>query len=90
MHSHPRLRYGAPVDFLKLVRQIGVSVIAALHDLTQAAMVCDRLVLIDGGRIVAEVLPGHVLTPDRISQVYGLYTVIQRHPNRSMLVVLPA
>lgn len=76
--------------FLTLVRQIGVSVIAALHDLTLAAMVCDRLALMDAGQIIAEGVPEHLLTPERIRQVYGLDTLIQRHPTRGTLVVLPA
>ncbi|MGP9791229.1 ABC transporter ATP-binding protein [Roseinatronobacter sp. NSM] len=86
--NHLDLRH--QVAFLTLVRQIGVTVIAALHDLTLAAMVCDRLALMDQGRIVAEGVPDDVLTPKRIAQVYGLETVIQRHPTRGTLVILPA
>lgn len=86
--NHLDLRH--QVAFLTLVRRIGVSVIAALHDLTLAAMVCDRLALMDHGRLVADGRPEDVLTPARIRQVYGLDTLIQRHPTRGTLVVLPA
>lgn len=86
--NHLDLRH--QVAFLTLVRRIGVSVIAALHDLTLAAMVCDRLALLDQGRLVADGPPADVLTPARIRQVYGLDTLIQRHPTRGTLVVLPA
>ncbi|MDD7972717.1 ABC transporter ATP-binding protein [Roseinatronobacter alkalisoli] len=86
--NHLDLRH--QMAFLTLVRQIGVSVIAALHDLTLAAMVCDRLALLDAGRVVAQGRPEDVLTPARIRQVYGVETLIQRHPTRGTLVVLPA
>ncbi|TVR09196.1 MAG: ABC transporter ATP-binding protein [Salinarimonadaceae bacterium] len=85
--NHLDLRH--QVEFLDLVRGIGVSVIAALHDLSLAAMVCDRLVMLDHGRVVADGPPEAVLTPARLRAVFGVATVIQRHPTRGTLVVLP-
>lgn len=67
-----------------------VGVLVAIHDLSMAAMVSDRLALLDAGRIMAEGVPEHVLTPERIRQVYGLDTLIKHHPTRGTLVVLPA
>ncbi|MFI6484758.1 ABC transporter ATP-binding protein [Nonomuraea sp. NPDC050663] len=63
------------LEILRLVRGLGVSTLAALHDLNQAATSCDRLYLMDGGRIVAGGTPDEVLTPERISQVYGVRAV---------------
>jgi energy-coupling factor transporter ATP-binding protein EcfA2 len=42
----------------------GRAVVAALHDLGLAARYCSRLVLMHGGRVVADGLPGTVLTPE--------------------------
>jgi len=86
--NHLDLRH--QVAFLDLVRGLGVSVIAALHDLSLAARVCDRLILLDHGRIVAEGPAEAVLTPAILRDVYGLETLVQRHPTRGTLVVLPA
>lgn len=44
----------------------------ALHDLNLAAMYCDRLLVLRGGRAVAEGTPAEVLTPALIEQVYGV------------------
>jgi iron complex transport system ATP-binding protein len=63
------------LEILRLVRDLGVSTLAALHDLNQAAEHCDRLYLMDGGRIVACGTPEEVLTPERISQVSGVRAV---------------
>lgn len=48
----------------------GLTVVAAMHDLTSAAQYGERLVLLDGGRIVADGAPADVLTADRVNHVY--------------------
>ncbi|WP_295649948.1 ABC transporter ATP-binding protein [uncultured Dietzia sp.] len=57
------------VDSLR--RETGLTVVAAMHDLTSAAQYGERLVLLDRGRVVADGRPGEVLTAERIAQVYG-------------------
>lgn len=46
------------------------SVMLSIHDLTLAAQWCDRLVLLDSGRVHAIGTPEAVLTPEHIRQVY--------------------
>lgn len=48
------------------------SVVASLHDLGLAARWCTRLLLIDGGRIVADGSPADVLTAQTLRAVYGV------------------
>lgn len=55
----------------ELRRESGLTVVAAMHDLTSAAQYGERLVLLDGGRVVADGRPDEVLTAKRIAQVYG-------------------
>ena len=50
----------------------GRGVVASLHDLGLAARWCSRLVLLDGGRIVADGRPGEVLTPQTLRAVYRI------------------
>lgn len=86
--NHLDFRY--QIEFLRFVRDIGVTVIAALHDLNLAAMFCDRLCLMDQGRIVAEGPPEAVLTSDRIAEVYGLDAIVSHHPRTGRVWILPA
>lgn len=53
----------------------GRLVIAVLHDLTLASRFCDRLILLQEGRVAADGAPQAVLTPERLEQVYGVSAV---------------
>jgi iron complex transport system ATP-binding protein len=55
----------------ELRREQGLTVLAAMHDLTLAGQYADRLVLLDGGRIVARGQPAQVLVPELIEAHYG-------------------
>lgn len=48
----------------------GRTVVAAVHDLDLAARYCDRLALLDDGRLVASGTPAEVLTADRVGRVF--------------------
>jgi iron complex transport system ATP-binding protein len=47
-----------------------LTIVAAMHDLTLAAQYADRLLLLDGGRIVAEGSAGDVLDEELIGALY--------------------
>jgi iron complex transport system ATP-binding protein len=47
-------------------------VIAVLHDLNLAMRFCDRLLVLDAGRLAADGPPETVLTPDLLARVYGI------------------
>lgn len=55
---------------------LGRTVLLVLHDLTTAARLCDRLLLLDHGRLVADGAPLDVLTPATIAATYGVRAVI--------------
>jgi iron complex transport system ATP-binding protein len=55
----------------ELRREDGLTVVAAMHDLTLAAQYGDRIVLVDSGRVVAEGGAREVLTEERIASLYG-------------------
>jgi iron complex transport system ATP-binding protein len=58
----------------------GLTVIAVLHDLALAAAFFPRVVVVEGGRIVADGSPEEVLTRDRIRRVFGVDPVHIRLP----------
>jgi len=79
------------LEVLELVRGLGVTTIAALHDLNLAALYCDQLYVLQGGRVVASGSPEAVLTPGLIHAVYGVQAEVAPHPatGRLHVVFLP-
>jgi iron complex transport system ATP-binding protein len=67
----------------------GLAILSAMHDLTLAGQFADRLVLLAGGRVVADGPPAEVLTEARIAQYYGAEVRIVDDPDWGM-VVAPA
>ena len=49
----------------------GLTLVAAMHDLTLAAQYADRMLLLDAGRVVADGAPPEVLTEAVIGRHYG-------------------
>ncbi|OAR26704.1 ABC transporter ATP-binding protein [Streptomyces sp. ERV7] len=76
------------LDVLSRVRESGLTVLAALHDLNLAAAHCDVLYVIDGGRIVACGPPHDVLQPDLLATVFGVRAHRVRHPGTGALQLL--
>ncbi|MEV0358137.1 ABC transporter ATP-binding protein [Nocardia sp. NPDC050697] len=58
------------LDLLALVTALPVTCYIALHDLNLAAMFCDRLLILDRGRIVAFGAPAAVITAELVERVY--------------------
>src|SRR5439155_951989 len=70
--THLDLRHQAGIyDVVaELRRTRGIAVVSVLHDLNLAALYCDRLVLLAGGRVACEGSPAEVLTPAVLGAVY--------------------
>ena len=56
----------------------GRTVLAVFHDLELAARYADRLLVLQGGRLVARGDPAAVLTPARIAEVFGMQARTER------------
>jgi iron complex transport system ATP-binding protein len=85
------LRY--QVELLDLIRDLaddhGIAVGVVLHDLDQAAAVADRVTLLEAGRIVADGPPEDVLTPERLTAVYGIRIEVDTDPLTGRLRTRP-
>jgi iron complex transport system ATP-binding protein len=64
------------IEFMKKVRRFSdaadVVTVGVVHDLNLAARFADQIVLLDGGRVVANGSPVEVLTAERIREVFGV------------------
>ena len=82
------LDVSAQLSLLHQVRGLGLTSVLALHDLNLAAAYCDRIVLLQAGRLVAFGTPAEVLRPDIIRAVYGVDCDIVPHPRTGRPVIV--
>ena len=64
----------------------GAVVIAALHDINNAAVFCDELVFLQAGRVLAAGTPRRVMTSRRLKQLYGVDVVCTRDADQVPVV----
>ena len=75
-HLDPRYQ----LELLQLVKRLQIGTLASIHDLNLAAAFCDRLYVINHGRIVASGTPQEVLTVELLRDVFGVEALIDPHP----------
>ena len=87
------LDIGHQIDLFRLVRDLALrerrAVLAALHDLTLAALYCDRVVLLSRGAVLATGRPADVFTGEALAAVYGTPVTILHDPRLAGPVVVP-
>lgn len=66
------------LEILALIARLPITSVVALHDLNLAALFCDRVVVMQDGRVVAAGNPADVLTEDLVARVYGVRAVVTR------------
>jgi iron complex transport system ATP-binding protein len=77
------------VEILEIVAGLGVTVLAALHDLSLAALFCHTIHVLSAGRVVTAGPPGTVLTPDTIRRAYGADVLVIEHPDTGTPHLIP-
>lgn len=71
------------IDILAMVRRLadqGLAVIAAMHDLSLAARVCNRMIVLHEGQVLADGTPEEVLTPSILERAFDVRAVIAPGP----------
>jgi len=63
-----------------LSRSAGLTVVSVTHDMNLAALYCDRIALLEEGRLHSLGRPGEVITESHIREVYRVNVVVDHHP----------
>ena len=97
----PALALDEPSSFLDLRHQVvlfdlvrelaaeGRAVVAVLHDLSLAAEYCDRVLLLDRGRVAALGAPAAALTYGNLTRVYETEVYVDVHDLTGGLIIAP-
>ena len=74
-HSQEVLRI-----LMNINREQKITVLLVSHDLNLAAQVADRMLLMEGGRLVSNGSPGEVMREELLSRVYGCELRVRQDP----------
>jgi iron complex transport system ATP-binding protein len=85
--NHLDIRY--QIEVLELVSALDLTVLAALHDLSLAALYCDTVYLLADGLIVTGGRPESVITTEMIRHAYGADVLIVEHPETGTPHLIP-
>ncbi|ELQ5983465.1 ABC transporter ATP-binding protein [Cronobacter sakazakii] len=69
------------MHLMRLISELPVTSIVALHDLNHAAMFCDALIVMQGGQVVASGTPDEVLTEAMLREVFKVEACIEVSPH---------
>ncbi|WP_448550888.1 ABC transporter ATP-binding protein [Thalassotalea montiporae] len=76
--SHLDVKY--QIQIINLAKSLGITVLASFHDLNLASAMCDRLLVLSNGKLVADGAPSQVLTRSLLAEVFGVNAQLQPHP----------
>jgi len=70
------LDIGYQIQFFDLVKQLGITVLAAIHDLNMAALYCDRIYTLKEGTVHSSGTPQEILTSETIYQLFNVRSFV--------------
>jgi iron complex transport system ATP-binding protein len=73
----------------RLNHERGLTLVVATHDLNFAAAICDELILLRDGRVLAQGPTRQALTTESIRALYGVEADVHEHPLAGHLTVVP-
>ncbi|MBV8568878.1 MAG: ABC transporter ATP-binding protein [Methylobacteriaceae bacterium] len=77
------------IQVLEIAAGLGVTVLAALHDLSLAALFCEEVHILLDGRIVEGGPPRNVVTAELVRRVYAAEVLVIPHPEHGTPHLLP-
>ena len=72
--NHLDIKY--QLQLMRIVKGLGIEVIAAIHDLNIAAMYCDKIYVLKDGEVIKYGKPKDILTQELIKDVYEVNTEV--------------
>ncbi|MBQ4813592.1 ABC transporter [Pseudoalteromonas luteoviolacea] len=80
--SHLDVKY--QIEIMALAKSLGITVIASFHDLNLASALCDAILVLDKGRLVATGAPKNVMTTEMLANVFGVKAEVTLHSPSQM------
>ena len=83
--NHLDIKY--QIEILSLVKDLGICVVAALHDLSLAAQFCNEIYIIKHGELIAKGKPKDIITANMVKEVYEIDCDIVYNENTGAMMI---
>ena len=83
--NHLDIRYR--LEILSIIKDLQITVLAALHDLSLAAQFCDYLYLMKQGEIVTQGMPEAVMTSENLHRIFDVEACVYPSPINGKLII---
>ena len=83
--NHLDIRYR--LEILSIIKDLHITVLSALHDLSLAVQYCDHLYLMRQGEIVTGGTPEEVMTPENIRSIFDVEACVYPSPVNGKLMI---
>ena len=83
--NHLDIKY--QLQILDTVKDLGITVISAFHDLNIAAMYCDKIYALQDGKVVSYGTPEEVITPEIIRNLFEVESTVNMNEDGMLHVV---
>ena len=75
------------IEILSIIKDLQITVLAALHDLSLAAQFCDYLYLMKQGEIVTQGMPEAVMTSENLHRIFDVEACVYPSPINGKLMI---
>lgn len=80
------LDIGYQIEIMNTIKNMGVTVLAAIHDMNMAALYCDKVILMKKGEVINCGEVEHVLTADMLKTLFNVSAEIHDFKGRKQIV----
>lgn len=83
------LDIGHQIDIMNTIKGMGVTVLAAIHDMNMAALYCDKVILMKSGEVLQHGTVEEVLTHSMLKKLFNVNAEIHDFNGRKQIVYIP-
>lgn len=76
--SHLDVKY--QIQIMNLAKSLGITVLASFHDLNLASAMCEQLLVLKAGKLVAKGTPENVITSELLANVFDVKARVEVSP----------
>lgn len=83
------LDIGHQIEIMNVIKNMGVTVLAAIHDMNMAAIYCDKLVIMKKGEVITQGSVEETLTADMLRDLFNVNAEIHDLKGRKHVIYNP-